>query len=646
MSPARPRTRQRVGAAALAPVALLSALWAGSRVEHALQDHAVSVAVGGSAPSPPASRVLSDREVHGETGFAGPDRPEEAPVPQMHESRTWFAAGRWWAVLNREGDGALTIWGLPSADGPWVDTGVLVDDREFVGPIVAWTGSVLVVASSGTRSYDSHALRTNRFRWDTAQQRWRQMADFPVTASATPVPGIRMLVEPSGSEWLARQEGDGIVVARSSPSGLDHTGFAPLPDGVGASDVGGFDLIGSGSTVHLVWRSVSADRVHVATWSGSVWSTEAYEAYGVGGVGPVTVSSTGTAPGRPLLVLVPTSLAERGRNDQDTALLLLAIDGRTIRTSTVSRVQDQLQDAALVVDADGSRVHVLATHPPPVDSADGVGPTPVVAKTAAIGDLAFSPGLGRPVLYGDVGTRLAAPVVPNGFAEADRGLLVMAAGQDLSGWRTAVVGGHLAVGPLRGGTGTVDVVHDTFDGLPSRAPTPAAWHAGTSQPLTSTIVTAPGTGRGMLIENADGDHAPLACRAVPLSSSPVLVRADVITAGTGATDARLLTVRGPDGSLASARLSRKGEAGWSGPDGRVLAGTVAHGTPLRVTIQIDPRRHVASIRIETGSGVVAEGFEVPLLAAGTAGVDEVCVGPGANDPGASILLTDLLVRQG
>ena len=48
-----------------------------------------------------------------------------------------------------------------------------------------------------------------------------------------------------------------------------------------------------------------------------------------------------------------------------------------------------------------------------------------------------------PVLAGDVGSELAAPVVPPAPTNTERGLLVMAAGSNLSGWRTAVVGGSL-----------------------------------------------------------------------------------------------------------------------------------------------------------------------------------------------------------
>jgi hypothetical protein len=644
---------------ALAPVALLGALWAGGRAEQALAPAVIAASSAPPGPTLPAAARLSEPEVEAASGFAGPDRPEEAPVPALQESRTWFAAGRWWSVLNRATDGALTIWGLSSATGPWVDTGILVDDRPFARPVVAWNGSVLVVATSGTRTYASHVLRTNRFSWDAEAATWSQLPDFPVTVTADPAPDVHLLLAPDGREWLARLDGQRIVVARSSASGLRHTAFAPLPGGIAGADVGGFDLVGTGPTVQLVWRSVSSDELRTATTTAAEvgtgtgtdasWATDSRTAYGIAGIGPVSAARTGGEPDAALVVLVPTTLAPRSHNDRDPALLVVEITIEHTRISMVSRVQDGLAGAALVLDPGRSQVQVLATHPPPAVPTGAAGaarPTPVVLKTASLDDLAFAPGPGRAVLYGDVGTRLAPPVVPAGPADAAQGLLVMAAGRDLSGWRTTVVGGQVATSPLAERTEPIDVVHDTFDGLGSHAATPAAWHAGTSQPLTSTIVAADGTGQALLVTNPDGGTAPLACRSIPASSGPVSVRADIVTAGTGATDARLLTLRGPDGSLASARLSRKGEAGWSGPDGRVVAGSVAHGTPLRVTITVDPKERTASIRIETGSGVVAESAAVPLLAAGTAGVDEVCLGPGARDPDASIQLTDLLVREG
>ncbi|WP_426573884.1 hypothetical protein [Aquihabitans sp. McL0605] len=647
MSATGSRTVQRLGAVVLAPVALLGALWMGQRAARAVRPEASSAAVSSAVVRPTAASRLSTPTPTTGTGFAGPDRAADAPEPDVHETRTWYAAGRWWAVLNRAGDGALTIWGLRTTTGPWVDTGVLVDDRPFARPVVVWTGTELVVASSGTRDYAGHALRTNRLTWDAGSSTWVQEADFPVTASGNPAPGVQLGVEPDGTEWLARQDADRVVVAKSGPSGLEHTRFAPLPGGIAGSDVGGFDLLVSGTTVRIAWRSKSSDSVHVTTWDGTQWTTIERHVYGVGGIGPVTAALAGPAAPSTLLVLLPTTLPSRGTNDRDPALLLLALDGDRVETSVVSRGEDGLAGAGLVVDTDQATVHVIAVaRPAPRDAGAPRHPSPVVDKTADLSDLAFAPGPGAVVLYGDVGTRLAAPVVPGTAVGPTRGLLVMVAGRDLSGWRTTLVGGAgVDAGTLAQRTGTVDVVHDTFNGLQPDDPRPAAWHAGTSAALEADVVDAGDTGRALLVSNTDGGPASVACRAIPASRAPVVVRADVVAKGTAGTDAKLLTLKGPDGSLASARLGRKGQAGWSGPHGRVIGGSVAMGTPLRVTIRVDPTARTATVRIETGSGVVAEGADIPLLASGKAGPDEVCVGPGSNDPSASLLLTDLLVQE-
>jgi hypothetical protein len=646
MSTRRSRLGRRLGTVVLVPIAAVAMVAVATRLERALDPAAASSRTRQSVSPPDPAETLSEPPGP-TTGFAGPDRLEDAPVPVPQEARTWWAGGRWWAVLHRTSDGALTIWGLESPTGPWVDTGVLVDGRPFARPQVAWNGSVLVVATTGTRSYASHALQTNRFSWDSDGRSWAQVPDFPVTVTSGPMPDTRLVVQGDGTEWLARREGDALVVARSTSSGLSHERFRPLGDGLAEADVGGFDLTLQGGTPQMAWRSRTADVLHVATWSGERWRARRYDVYGVAGEGTVAIAAAGSADPGALVILTSSSLGARGSNDRDPGLLLSVVEGEQVRTSVVSRLADGMREASLVMEPEERRVRVVALGPPAaLRPRDLRLSAPVVEKTASLADLAFAPGQGRPLLYGDVGTQLAPPVVPPDAIDETSGLLVMVTGGDLSGWRSAVAGGDgEQPGSLVVATGPVTVVHDTFDGLAPGGPAPSSWHGGSSQPLEAELVEAPGTGRALLVTNRDGGPASLACRAVPTGAREVTIRADVTATGAAATDARLLTVRGPDGTLVAVRLSRKGEAGWSGDQGRVVAGAVPLGTPLRVTVSIDAGATTASVRIETAGSVVAEDGRVPLRAGASGAVDEVCIGPGADDPSASLLLTDLLVRQ-
>ncbi|HEX2575299.1 MAG TPA: hypothetical protein VHK88_03060, partial [Aquihabitans sp.] len=272
-----------------------------------------------------AARELSDVGTTAPAAFEGPARLPDDDPDGTRTNRTWFAAGQWWAILDAGGSagGAAHIWRLTGEAGPWEDTGVLVDDRPFAEPWVAWTGSELVVASTGSRTYRSHGLQVNRFTWDAARRNWVRSADFPVRVTQAGAPGTQLVVDREGRAWLARQEGAGVLVASSDADKLSFGPFAPLPDGQAAADVGSFSLTLGDAGPQIAWRSATTDQLAVTSHRDGAWSTERVVAHGVGGSGVVQAAPAG--PSRPgaLLVVVASSLPQRGSNDQDPSVLLL-----------------------------------------------------------------------------------------------------------------------------------------------------------------------------------------------------------------------------------------------------------------------------------------------------------------------------------
>lgn len=647
MTGVRTRLGSRIGVAVATPILLGASLWAGTVAHRALSPRAVDQRTGGASAPPEPASDLSDRPSPAVVGFSGPARSRQEPDPEEGAHRTWFAQGRWWALLARPGDGATTIWGLRGREGPWVDTGVLVDERSFARPIASWSGSELVVASTGRRPYLSHALRVGRFRWNASSRGWERRVDFPVTPTGAAEPGVRLATLADGTAWLVRLLGDGLVVSRSDRGGLLHTAFAPLPDGIAHRDVGAFDMVTDADAVRLVWRSVRTDTIHVASWAGGRWTATAHTVFGAAGSEPIAAAATGsTLPGG-VAVVLPTSLGPRGTNDRDAGVLLVVVQGDRATTSVVSRLRDGLIDPTVAVD-DVGRVHVLAVAPPaPVAPGSGFPWLRVVDKEATLSTPSFAPGIGRILLDGARGMLLRAPVAPAGVLTASSGLLVTVAGPGVTSWRTAQVGGLAPDGQVGRQAGAVQLVHDTFDGLAVGAAAPAAWHPGGADASDTSIASGPpGTGLALRVASPDGSGG-LACRAIPSSgSSPVAVQADLIAGPVVRSDARLLSLRGADGTVASVRLTRKGLAGWSTPSGRATGGLVSPGVAVRVSVRIDPVARTAAIDVRSGAISVAAAA-VPLLGSGSSVVDEVCTGPGDGNPDAAIVLTDLVVtRQG
>lgn len=619
------------------------------RISAALEPGAASGRVGGSVTL--VAGDLGAADTQSAVGFDGPGRHSSIDPSSPGTTRVWFAGGRWWGLFPNAQASSMRIWALAGPDGPWVDSGVVVDDRADARVDVAWTGTHLVVSASGTRPYRSEGLRLSRFSY--GEDGWSRDPDFPVTLTNSGVPDTQLAVTDDGRVWLARTEGNAVVVSSSDTANQRFSDFAPLPGGVAGTDVGGFDLESAGEGLLVVWRSVSSDTLVAARGDAAgVWSEIAHPVYGVGGVGPLDAVIAGASQPGLVLVALDTTLGVRGSNEEDPAIVLARLRGSTTEVSVVAKGLDRLGPPSLVVDPGAGKVHVLAVASPADEDAPADPANPdvwsVTDKVADLAEPEFGSGQGT-VLIRREGVSLWPPAVPAELVDAIRGFVVATSGDDASQWTSTQIGGSAPAGPAPTGSGARAIVLDTFE---TRAPGPGApggWYASGSAPLQASIsATGVAPGRSLVLANTDGGSAPTACRALtPTGSQRLVVQADVTSVGWGTADARLLTLKGSDGTLVSARLTKRGQGGWAATGTRVAQGLVADATPLRVTITVDPTAGTAQVRLAVqGGAVVAEGAAVPLLSAATDGVDQVCLTPAPGNPQARIELDDLTVTPG
>ena len=534
---------------------------------------------------------------------------------------------------------------MTGAEEPWVDTGVVVDDRPFATVSVAWTANHLIVVSTGSRSYRSHALRVSEFNWSNDSGRWVLAPDSSVDVTESGMAGTQFMVADDGRIWFARLVGDRVLVARSDPARVRFTEFEPLPDGVGGAGVGALTMVTGGTSPRLVWRAATSDTLTVATEDGSSWTTTEVPVYGVAGLGAVEATEAG--PGRPgsLLVLVETSLRRRGANDQDASTILVSVDQDRTEVSVVARASDGLRYPGMLVDRQAGTVHVIS-----VAEASGGGNGSkawlVTDKTAPLDSLIFGIGVGTTLVREPVGS-LDRPMLPVEIDERS-GLVVAATGPDLTRWYGAQQDGPASIAPVAPTPSVLTLVHDSFERLLPGSGAPTSWSSGADAPLAATVVTEPDRpGQSLQLSNQLGGPAPRACRALPSDPGQIVrIRAEVTASGRGSGDTRLMTVRGPNGTIASVRISRKGVLGFMGPTGRVDRTFLADRRPLSVTVAVDPTRGRAAISVsgEDGAALV-EAADVELLSDPGDGPDEVCFAPAPELRDATITIADLDVES-
>lgn len=642
----RSRLRRAGVAATLVAVALSAA--------RAATDGASVGQISGPARSPAATELTG---LQGDAPLPalvdGPDRSPEVilPTEEVGTHRTWFAAGAWWAVLPDPATGVHRIWGLSGPDGPWVDTGTLVDERPFAQVDAVWDGEDLVVAAAGGRAYRGHALRIHRFGWSASERRWLPAPDHPIEVTTEGERQARLAVTSDGTAWLVRPQGTSLEVARTIGRTARWSEWAALP--VEGGDVGGFDVAAQGEEVAVVSRRVGADALVVTRRRGETWSSVDVPVPGIRGLGSVDAA---TAPGGgPLAVLLPTTAAPGAAGDQATALVLVVVPNGDAplpppTVAVVARVRDGLTRAGLVMDADQARVFAVA--PPSADEMiawQGRGrsaPTALVEKVASLSEPLFAPGPGRRLMSGVDGAPLGRPLLP-ASVEGAGGIVAIAAGNEATRWATWTEAVEPAPqAPTPSGADAVTVlVDDTFDTLPVGGPGPTSWvREGDGSPVGEVVDDATFASRALRL--AGGADPASTCRPIPeLAASVVTVQATVRAGGAGTADARLLTVQGKGGSVASVRLSRLGLAGWSTAQGRVTGWAVPPGAPLLVTVRLALAARTADITVQAADGaVLAEGAGIPWLTAGDGTVDELCVRP-APGPATAVVVDSVRITQ-
>ncbi|HJR19627.1 MAG TPA: hypothetical protein VJ922_07895, partial [Actinomycetota bacterium] len=90
-----------------------------------------------------------------QVGFKGPsyagsgaESTGGAITGEKPESKLWYHAGSWWAVMvSASSSGAKTIWRLGTTS--WINTHVVVDSRPWTKEDVLAVGNTLYIASRG-----------------------------------------------------------------------------------------------------------------------------------------------------------------------------------------------------------------------------------------------------------------------------------------------------------------------------------------------------------------------------------------------------------------------------------------------------------------------------------------------------------------
>lgn len=365
------------------------------------------------------------------------------PSADKPQSKLWFHAGSWWALMASTGDGLVRIHAL-RPDHTWADTGTLVDSR------LNSTGDALFSGSDGKLWVANRAtgsnLQVNRFSFDTATRSWSADAGFPVSVNSGGSSESATIDRDSlGRLWVTYTRASRVWVAHSiDATGQAFTaGFQPtVPDTVIKSDDLSAVITFNGS-VGVLWsdQQSSAFRfaIHNDADPDGVWRVE--DALN----GPLVADDhvnlkqlVGDPQGR-IFAAVKTSANDAP--DADPTATLTGVLVRTPRadgtgaweTVPAGTVADDYTRPIIAIDSTNQELYFFATAP-------GSGGD-IYYKKTPLANPSFGPGRGDKFVD-------TAPVVNNASSAkdpvtAESGMVVLASAEG----RKRYAHGEMALGP-------------------------------------------------------------------------------------------------------------------------------------------------------------------------------------------------------
>ena len=358
--------------------------------------------------------------------FGGPAYSSTFPQPPTegdNQSKLWFHANAWWALLADKTGRSLRVFEL-MPDHQWRSTASVVNtDVGDVGDALQ-DGEVVHVL---TRRSDS-SLYYVRLTFDAAARDYRVAPAVLVTSRKSNSPAT-IAKDAAGTLWVGYANATNVVVLPSPDGGQTWGRIVTLATGASKTQEVG-SLVSFDDRVGMIWSDQAAHGYRFASHRAgddpTVWTREVAATGLTLPDNHVGIRRVPGQAGDTLVAVVKTSdgAVASDRVPGRIGMLVRAPGGKW-STVPVSGLADGLTDPSILVDLVTRTVHVFAAH--------DVG---IVEKTAPLDDLRFQPGIGEIFING-AGHQLTYPTTAKDAADARSGLVVLATDSESFSYRHA-----------------------------------------------------------------------------------------------------------------------------------------------------------------------------------------------------------------
>jgi hypothetical protein len=352
----------------------------------------------------------------------------KAPTGRKPEAaKLWINDGSWWGAMFRPTRDAYTINRFDVATQQWMDTGTIIDDRNFSRADVLWDGSHLYAISGGTDpASDKHAAVLDRFSYNGVGRSYSMDRGFPIRITDGGAETFVLDRADDGQIWVTFTRQQTVYVTHSLATDRDWTRPFPIPVRQ-ATDLTPDDIAAVTAyenRVGVMWSDQTDGAMyfaeHVNGTPDDAWSVSAAIQGPALADDHMNLKSLRRDPAGLVFAVVKTSrndAPDASPDDPLIVLLVLTRDGLW-EQHVIGTVGDEPTRPLLVIDTDHRQLHVYFSAP---CCSGGT----IYTKTANLDGIEFDPGTGTPFIR-STSNRLNNPTSTKQNVTAASGLLIIA----------------------------------------------------------------------------------------------------------------------------------------------------------------------------------------------------------------------------
>jgi hypothetical protein len=299
--------------------------------------------------------------------FVYPSAASAAPTQDKPQSKLWYQAGAWWAVMATPSGSGVGIFELTGH--VWRNTGVVVDNRPTSTADTLWQNNKLYVASRTS----SGALRLYRLSYLSGSRSYSIDTGFPVTIAGGGTESITVARDSAGRLWTTWTQASKVYMAYSTSSDTAWSSpvLVPASDvSVSSDDISA--VIATGSIVGIMWSDQASTSfrfaVHQATSAPtSDWTMETPLSGTRLADDHLNLKSLAAEDNGRIHAVVKTSLGDASTDKPtDPSLIVLTrtpsgTGAATWSQATVATVADKLTRPQILLDETHKDIYVVMT---------------------------------------------------------------------------------------------------------------------------------------------------------------------------------------------------------------------------------------------------------------------------------------------